>query len=279
MSRVLLHLEVLFLLIMLVLASAGSVSASATNLVGQYAKYRLSERVRLPGIFEENVSQNVTEAVVRLLPNGTVVNFQVQFLGQTPPIQQFFPNGSMIFPYLGPSTLANPNATVSQLQRSFNLTFIQPNATSLTTNFTLTRQDINFNDSSYAGNQYSGRISVTVNVTQAFNVNQSIPLLPLNIDVTVHTFPSDLVYNLTATSLVSLGFGPPGAAKVQMILLSTNLPLGDPIRPLPWYAALIVVAPVGVVGFLIYRRRRAARLASQQGGEKPSYWIRSAGRM
>lgn len=247
--------------------------ALPTNLTGRFVKYALSETVNIPSIpFEERIGQNLTETVLRELSNGSLVSFQVQIANRTIPTQQIFPNGSMIFPILDLSTLNNPNATADQIRSSFNLTFIQPGSTSTTTPFKLVSQDINFNGSTYSGNLFSGAISMTVNVTQAFNLTQSIPLLPLKIDVSIETFPSDLLYNLTASSNINL-LSSTGNGKFQMTLLSTNLPLGDPVLPF-WYAALILILPVGFIGYVLYRRRRAAkRLAQQANQEKPSYWV------
>ncbi len=277
MSRPLLRAG-FFLSILLVSSSMFPNLAGAlpVNLTGKFAKYALSETVNIPSYsFEERIGQNVTETVLRELSNGSLVDFQIQIANRSVSSEQFFPNGSMIFPVLGLSTLNNPNSTANQIRSSFNLTFIQANTTRTTAPFRLTSQDISFNGSSYSGNLYSGTISMTVNVTQAFNLNESgIPLLPLNIDVSIETFPSDLLYNLTATTNINVPLGPTGTAKFQMTLLSTNLPLGDPIIP-AWYAALILILPIGFLGYIIYRRRRAAkRLARQASQDKPSYWVR-----
>jgi hypothetical protein len=252
--------------------SSGTLPA---NLTGKFAKYAISETVNIPSYsFEERIGQNVTETVVKELSNGSLVRFQIQLANRSVAFERIFPNGSMIFPVLDLSTLNNPNSTANQIRSSFNLTFIQPGSASTTTPFKLSSQDINFNGSTYSGNLYSGAISLIVNVTQAFNVNQSgIPLLPLNINVNIETFPSDLLYNLTASSNIQLPFSSSGTGKFQMTLLSTNLPLGDPVLPL-WYFALILILPIGFIGYMLYRRRRAAqRLAQQASQEKPSYWV------
>jgi hypothetical protein len=250
-----------------------STGALPANLTGKFAKYAISETVNIPSYsFEERIGQNVTEIVVRELSNGSLVRFQIQIANRSVATEQVFPNGSMIFPILDLSTLNNPNSTANQIRSSFNLTFIQPGSASTTTPFKLASQDINFNGSTYSGNLYSGAISLTVNVTQAFNLTQYIPLLPLKIDVSIETFPSDLLYNLTASSNINLP-GSSGNGKFQMTLLSTNLPLGDPVLPL-WYFALILILPIGFIGYMLYRRRRAAkRLAQQASQEKPSYWV------
>ena len=275
MSKILLRTGVFCCLLLLTLSilpiSSGALPA---NLTGKFAKYGLSETINIPSIpFEERIGQNITESVLRELFNGSLVSFQVQIANRTVPTQQIFPNGSMIFPVLDFATLNNPNSTANQIRSSFNLTFIQPNSTSTSTPFKLSSQSISFNGSTYSGNLYSGTISMTVNVTRAFNLNQSgIPLLPLNIDVSIETFPSDLLYNLTASSNINL-LTSSGNGKFQMTLLSTNLPLGDPVLPI-WYAALILILPIAFIGYMIYRRRRAAkRLAQQASQDKPSYWI------
>lgn len=275
MTRTPIPAGIFCLLLLLSATLTTSRGASAANMTGKFVKYRLSEQVDLPSVFESKISQNVTETILKELSNGSLVNVQIQIANRNVSMPQFFPNGSMIFPILDLTTLNNPNATSNQIRSSFNLTFIQPNTTRTITPFTLTTQQINFNGSSYAGNLYSGTIGLTVNVTRAFNVNQSgIPLLPLNIDVRLLTFPSNLVYNLTATSAINVPFGSSGTGKFQMILLSTNLSLGDPILPLPWYAALTLIIPLGVIGYMIFRRRRAAKRLAQQGNqEKPSYWV------
>ncbi len=262
------------LILMLLLSYSGSTSAANTVSPGNFAKYRLSELFNFPTIpFEQIIGQNVTETVLKQNSTGSFVEFRIQIANITTTTEDFFPNGSMIFPYIGVNTFSNPNATFNQIRSTFNLTFIQPNSTTVTKP-SVTGQNINFNGSTYQGNLFSSRISMTVNVTQAFNVTQTgIPLLPLNIDLSVLTFPSDLVYNLTATSSISIPFYASGTGKFQMILLSSNLSLGDPVLPLPWYAALIVI-PLGLLGYVIYRRRRAAkRLAQQSRQGKPDYWV------
>ncbi len=272
MSSILPRLGIFFSLFLFVSLTVPDSFSASTNLTGKFAKYRLSEQVNLPSIpFEQTVGQNVTETVVDQLSNGSFVTFQIQIANRSVSMRQFFSNGSMVFPIIGSATLSNPNSTANQIRSSFNLTFIQPNTTRTTTPFKVVSQDISFNGSTYSGNLYSGTISMTVNVTRAFNVGQNLPLLPLNINVNIETFPSDLLYNLTASSSINLGS--PGTGKFQMTLLSTNLPLGDPIIP-PWYAALILILPIGFLGYMIYRRRRAAkRLAQQSSQEKPSYWV------
>ncbi len=274
MSSILFRVGIFFCLLLLVLMTFPSSLGASTNLTGKFAKYRLSEQVNLPSIpFEQTIGQNVTEMVVQQLSNGSFVTFQIQIANRSVSMRQFFSNGSMVFPIIGATTLSSPNSAANQIRSSFNLTFIQPNTTRTTTPFKLTSQDISFNGSTYSGNLYSGTISMTVNVTRAFNVSQNLPLLPLNIDVSIETFPSDLLYSLTASSIINVPFGSSGTGKFQMTLLSTNLSLGDPIIP-PWYAALILILPIGFLGYMIYRRRRAAkRLAQQSSQEKPSYWV------
>ena len=275
MSRILLKTGIFCCLLLLTFGILPiSSGASPANLTGKFAKYGLSETINIPSIpFEERIGQNITETVLRELSNGSLVSFQVQIANRIVPTQQIFPNGSMVFPVLDLSTLNNPNSTANQIRSSFNLTFIQPNSTSISTPFKLSSQSISFNGSTYSGNLYSGIISMTVNVTRAFNLNQSgIPLLPLNIDVSIETFPSDLLYNLTASSNLNL-FSSSGNGKFQMTLLSTNLPLGDPVLPV-WYAALILILPIAFIGYIVYRRRRAAkRLAQQASQDRPSYWV------
>lgn len=273
MSSIFLRVGFFLCLLLIVSMTVQSSLSASTNLTGKFAKYRLSEQVNLPSIpFEQTIGQNVTETVVNQLSNGSFVNFQIQIANRSVSMRQFFSNGSMVFPIIGPATLSNPNSTANQIRSSFNLTFIQPNTTRTTTPFKLSSQDISFNGSTYSGNLYSGTISVTVNVTRAFNVSQNLPLLPLNINVNIETFPSDLIYNLTANTNINVPFGSSGTGKFQMTLLSTNLSLGDPIIP-PWYAALILILPIAFVAYMIYRRRRAAKRLAQQSQEKPSYWV------
>lgn len=274
MSKILLRTGVFCCLLLLTLSilpiSSGALPA---NLTGKFAKYGLSETVNIPSIpFEERIGQNITETVLRELSNGSLVSFQLQIANRSVLTQRIFPNGSMIFPILDLSTLNNPNSTANQIRSSFNLTLIQPNSTSTSSPFKLSSQSISFNGSTYSGNLYSGTISMTVNITQAFNLTQHIPLLPLKIDVSIETFPSDLLYNLTASSNINL-LTSSGNGKFQMTLLSTNLPLGDPVLPI-WYAALILILPIAFIGYMVYRRRRAAkRLAQQTSQDKPSYWV------
>ncbi len=273
MSSILLQVRIPLCLLLIFSMTAPPLFGASTDLTGKFAKYRLSEQVNLPSIpFEQTIGQNVTEAVVEQLSNGSFVSFQIQVANRIVSMRQFFSNGSMVFPIIGANTLSDPNSTANQIRSSFNLTFIQPNTTRTTTPFKVVSQDISFNGSTYSGNLYSGVITMTVNVTRAFNLTQYIPLLPLKIDVIIETFPSDLLYSLTASNNINLP-GSSGTGKFQMTLLSTNLPLGDPIIP-PWYAALILILPIGFLAYMIYRRRRAAkRLAQQSSNEKPSYWV------
>src|SRR5713226_2766834 len=135
MSNILLGMGIFCLLLVVSMTVPSSLGAS-TNLTGKFAKYRLSEQVNLPSIpFEQTVGQNVTETVVNQLLNGSFVNFQIQIANRSVSMEQFFTNGSMVFPIIGPSTLSNPNSTANQIRSSFNLTFIQPNTTRTTTPF------------------------------------------------------------------------------------------------------------------------------------------------
>lgn len=274
MSRPLLQAGIYLSILLLATSAVPNLMATLpANLTGKFAKYALSETVNTPSI-GETIRENVTETVLRAFSNGSLVGFQIQFANRNMSSEQMFPNGSMIFPILDLSTLNNPNSTAGQIRSSFNLTFIQSNTTRTTTPFRLASQDISFNGSTYSGNLYSGTLSMTINVTQTFNLNQSgIPLLPLNIDVNIETFPSDLLYNLTASTSFNVPFGPSGTGRFQMSLRSTNLPLGDPVLP-AWYAALILILPIGFLGYMIYRRRRASKRLAQQGSQgKPSYWV------
>lgn len=272
MSKPALHVVAAGLLLLLLSWHVQAAAPTSVNLAGKFVKYLLSEQIDFPS-FGSRVGQNVTETVLKELSNGSIVEFQIQFVNGSVPMDRFFPNGSMIFPYLGLMTLSNPNATSNQIRTAFNLTFIQPNTTRSAAPFTLTRQDINYNGSTYAGNRYSGRISMTINLTQAFNVSQNIPPLPINIDLNVVTFPSDLVYNLTATSVINI-LTSSGTAKFQMIILSTNLSLGDSLLRLTFPVALLLIISLNLLGYIIYRRRRAAKqLAKRAEEEKPDYWV------